>query len=349
MYRNPSPRTLATLIALTLALMATAALAVPKTDVVTLLNGDRITCEIKEMAYGKLRAKTDDLETVSIKWNKVANLESQYWFLVTRSNGDLHYGQILESNSPLTLIVSYMDKKVELPLYDIVEIQPVRYEFWDKYDISISFGYSWTEANASQRFNFDLGTGYSGRIYSWGLDASSILSDTDSTDPYRRLDSTLFLLRQTSGDFFARINMGAQRNDELGLRLRLTAAFSYGLYMVKTNRSEWLVTAGLSANQEQGTQDEEPTVNNAELPISSQYKFFKYDSMKSDIKLSGSYIPNLTFKDRYRYEIDVSGRQEIIKDLFVELKYYISYDSNPPAGANSKTDQGVVFSVGWSK
>lgn len=44
----------------------------PKTDVVVLANGDRITCEIKTLARGRLTVKTDAFGTVSIKWDHVA-------------------------------------------------------------------------------------------------------------------------------------------------------------------------------------------------------------------------------------------------------------------------------------
>lgn len=349
MLRNAPYRALATLVALSLALTASAALAVPKTDVITLLNGNTITCEIKEMSYGKLKVKTNDMGTLSIKWNKIANLKSQYWFLVTRSNGDLHYGQIKESDSPLTLVVTYMKNDVAIPLYDIVAIEPVRYNLWDKFYISAAMGYNWTQANDSQMFNLDFTTDYSGRVYSWGLNASSILSDNEGSDLYRRFDSNLFLSRQTTGDFFGKINTSAQRNDELGLRLRLSASLSYGYKLVQTNRNELKVSLGLSANREYGTQDDDPTENSGEVPISADYKLFKYDSLKSDIVVSASYIPNLTINGRYRYEIDIAASQEVISDLYVELSYYISYDSNPPAGANSNNDQGLIFSIGWTK
>ncbi|MEN8008582.1 MAG: hypothetical protein ABFS42_16355, partial [Candidatus Krumholzibacteriota bacterium] len=47
---------------------------VPKTDVITLVNGDVITCEIKEMVRGKVRAKTDHMGTIFIEWDKVTRV-----------------------------------------------------------------------------------------------------------------------------------------------------------------------------------------------------------------------------------------------------------------------------------
>jgi hypothetical protein len=38
----------------------------------------------------------------------------------------------------------------------------------------------------------------------------------------------------------------------------------------------------------------------------------------------------------------------MIKDLFWDLNYYNTYDSDPPSGSTSTTDYGVVTSLGWS-
>ena len=42
--------------------------AAQRTDVVELRNGDEITGEIKELARGKLKFKTDDMGTIYVEW-----------------------------------------------------------------------------------------------------------------------------------------------------------------------------------------------------------------------------------------------------------------------------------------
>ena len=48
-----------------IALVAAPGFARPKTDVVVLDNGDRITCEIKKLQRGKLTISTDASGTIS--------------------------------------------------------------------------------------------------------------------------------------------------------------------------------------------------------------------------------------------------------------------------------------------
>ena len=45
-----------------------------RTDVVTLLNGDRITGEIVELNRGRLELKTDDAGTIEIEWDNIARI-----------------------------------------------------------------------------------------------------------------------------------------------------------------------------------------------------------------------------------------------------------------------------------
>jgi hypothetical protein len=47
-------------------------------------------------------------------------------------------------------------------------------------------------------------------------------------------------------------------------------------------------------------------------------------------------------------EYDISLRQEIVKDLFIEPSGYVSYDNEPPSEASATTDYGVVISLGYS-
>ena len=69
MMSGPARRA-ATLAALVV-LLASTVFAQGKTDVVTLVNGDRITCEVSKLERGRLELKTDDIGTIYIEWDNV--------------------------------------------------------------------------------------------------------------------------------------------------------------------------------------------------------------------------------------------------------------------------------------
>ncbi len=69
--------------------------AAQKTDVVRLVNGDSITCEIKTLNKGQLTADTDDMGTLHMEWDKVISVASKRIFQVETSGGDRWLGSRL--------------------------------------------------------------------------------------------------------------------------------------------------------------------------------------------------------------------------------------------------------------
>lgn len=324
------------------------AAGLPKTDVITLISGDVITCEIKEMVRGKVRAKTDHIGTISIKWDKIARLDSQYWFLVTLRSGSLAYGQLPDSGEDGFLVVGFQEKVTTVPMSQVIEIEPIRYDLWDRFDISVALGINWTKASDVLQSNFDASAKYKGRLYSWGLDASSIITDKGDGDITRRNELGIYLQRELSGKLNWTADVGSYRNDELGVRLRVNLGANLGYFFFRTNHIELIALGGANVNREWATLDSDPT-NNAEGRVGTNFIIFYHDSPKTDLTVKADAYPSLTDGDRVRFEGSISGRQEIVKDLFVKLEYYESRDSKPPAGALSTEDRGIVFSIEWTK
>ncbi len=65
-----------------------------KTDIVELINGDRITCEIKKLDRGKLTVKTDGLGTISIEWDDIQHITSPMRFNVELATGERTFGSL---------------------------------------------------------------------------------------------------------------------------------------------------------------------------------------------------------------------------------------------------------------
>src|SRR5580765_2347113 len=78
-------------------LLAGPTFAAPETDVLVLLNGDRLTGEVKELSQGKLKFKTDTMDTLYIQWDKVANLQTQQRLEVELIGGGRYFGSAEQS------------------------------------------------------------------------------------------------------------------------------------------------------------------------------------------------------------------------------------------------------------
>ncbi len=61
--------------------------AQPRTDVVTLPNGDRITGEVVRLDRGRLEFKTDDAGTLYLEWDKLATVVATRLVEVVTSDG----------------------------------------------------------------------------------------------------------------------------------------------------------------------------------------------------------------------------------------------------------------------
>ena len=66
-----------------------------RTDVVTMKNGDRLTCEVTGVDHGTLYVKLDYVDgKIEIDWSKVAKLESNRLFIIKTDTGEVHEGSI---------------------------------------------------------------------------------------------------------------------------------------------------------------------------------------------------------------------------------------------------------------
>ena len=322
----------------------------PKTDKVILQNGDMITCDIKEMTYGKVRANTDDMGTVYIEWDKVARLISRYRFLVKLNSGALVYGQLPDSDEDniLNVVFEYEAEGARIPLHQVVSIESIRYDIWDRVDLSVSAGFNWTKASETSHADVAASANYKGRIYRYGIGGDATLTTERDNTTTRRQNLELYAGRLLNGRLQTNLNSGLQRNDQLGLALRASAGMDLGYLLIMSRHLELSTHAGLAGTREWATRDA-PHEDAAEAVLTVNFTFFQYDSPKTNLSAKAEIYPSLTVSDRVRLEFDTSLRHEVVSDLFVELKYYESRDNHPPAGAAATEDRGVVFSLGWTK
>ncbi len=90
-----------------------------------------------------------------------------------------------------------------------------------------------------------------------------------------------------------------------------------------------------------------PTEDSLEAFGTLRWGWFRYDSPELDLSTELQLIPNLTDTGRVRGEFDISLKWEMIEDLFWELSFYDSYDSDPIVRGAEKNDYGVNTSLGW--
>lgn len=329
-----------------IAILPALAHAREKTDIVFLDNGDRVTGEIKQLNRGILQLSTNDIGTINIEWEDVDSLSSVYQFRVEDNSGIKYFGAIFLTRAGELQVIQ--GGQVEEALHaNVVTITPLEASFWQQLDGSISIGYSYTKSNSLSQLTSDIYVIRRTEIRLWSLDISSMTTTQTDQPTQQREDATLSYSRLFDGPLFAIASTSAQKNDELGLDLRVLLSAGVGINLIQSNHNDLMTSLGLSVNREWSV-DVSDDGYNLEAFVSGRHSVFRYDYPKTDVTSEITVYPGLTTWGRVRAELDISASREIVKDFTFVLSFYDSYDNEPPDASSDKNDYGLVTSIGWT-
>ena len=343
--RQITRRTLPIVVLTTFLLAGLPAIA-QKTDVLTLDNGDIITGEIKELDRGRVRLSTSFASTIYVEWEHVVQAISDKQLEVEVSDGRVFFGSLEIPSAPGLLKVVGIFGETELELLDVVKITPIKQKFWKRFDGYLSLGFDFTKASGVARLNFDSRADYRARNYSTGIWVYSTITAQETLETSRRQGLEYNYTRHLRSKRFWQGLTGAEQNTELGIDLRVYIGGTYGWMAKQTNRTRVLFSGGLQTTREFRADAEE--TNNLELPVRTNYEFFKYSTPKLSVNIDVSLIPSISDWGRLRTAFDGRVSWEMIKDLMWEISGYFSSDNRPPMGAIASTDYGIVTSIKWT-
>ncbi len=319
----------------------------PKTDTLRLKNGDSVTCEILSLDHGLLTAKTESMGTVSVEWVDVLGLESHYQFRIETVDKETYYGTFAASILPGKLVVDQDGFQVILDMLDVVLIEKFKSSFLDRITGYVNFGFNFSEATTIRQLNFGAGLQYKSKINILSIDLSTIATSQDQGAETSRADLLIDFKRFFTGGLYGYGSTGLQHNSEMGIALRTSLGLGAGVAPVRTSIMDLTLSAGINGNNETALSDGGDQIS-LEGVLSSSYSIFVFQSPKTDLSTSFTYYPNITNNNRYRLSYDIRVRQEIVSDLFIDLKFYLSYDSDPPSSAVANRDYGFITGIGYS-
>jgi len=332
-----------------LVLLASAGTArAEKTDIVYMLNGDRVTCEIKNLERGRLKVSTDSMSTVYIEWKDIARVSSSALYIIEMEDGSRVEGRLADSDAEGQLLLRTEDKEQLVSMATVVWLDPLKLDarIIKRWDGSVSAGFDMTKANDNTSLSASFDARRRAETFLLNLNASVYSrSQTGTDDSFRAKVGGVY--RGLLEDRWYWAGLGnLERNDELGIDLRTLAGAGYGRFLTQTGRTLWSVTGGLAVVNEQRA-GEEAAETSVESFFSMDYEFFTYDTPKTTLTTSLTVFPSLTDGGRVRANLDFALRRELVKDLFIELSVYDSYDSRPPEDG-TENDYGIVTSLGYT-
>ena len=344
--RSPILSTGRALVCLALCLVAVPSLAA-STDEVYLLNGDRVTCDIKQLSRGRLRVKTDAMDTVYIDWDLIDRIATTKIMQVETLDGQRRLGE-LGGDESRELIVDGNNGSVSLPMGEVVQIERIKIDesILDRLGGSISAGVNYQQSSdvsassvsGSLRYReekFEITSGLSINNTTQAAAEDRLRADLDGA--YRRLLQERWFWTGF-GSF--------ERNDELGIDLRTLVGAGMGRFILQSNDRSWSVTAGITGSLEDRSGQSGEL--QGEWVFSTEFQVFRFQTPKIDLTTGADVYPSMSVDDRVRGNFDIKLRQELIVDLFWELTYFYKFDTRPPAAASSRSDTGIVTSLGYS-
>ena len=166
-----------------------------KTDVITLVNGDHVTGELKGMKAGLLELSTDNMSTIYIEWDKIDEVKTDKFFQVELDDGRIYFGSLEPGAKKDMLLVKGVTIDKQLFVQHIVEITRIKETFWDILGGYVQLGISYNKGSNVTDFSFNTDLTYYIRKRQFELVANSVISATGDTTTARNQNASFTFLR----------------------------------------------------------------------------------------------------------------------------------------------------------
>lgn len=318
-----------------------------KTDIIILSNGDRITGEIKNLAAAQLEVKTDYMGTVFIDWENIRNLISSIGQQIELSDGERLVGTIDKSPEDKDLIViTTADGQMGLDSARVVRMYPVGGGFWDRMDVNISLGFNFDKSSDVGKYNLSSDAIYRDpEFITLGRFSSEITTQQELENTRRNVLNISHLTFQPNKKYIS-YSGSMEQNDQLGIDLRTLLGIGYGWVPISDGHTWLTLGVGLAGNLEKPF-DNGDTDANLEGVGTIRYQYYQRSTPERSLDVYFQVFPSITQSNRVRADFTATARWEIIRDFFIGLDFYSSYDSQPPSELASEIDYGVRTTVGY--
>ena len=127
----------------------------PKADTVYFQNGDKITCEFKDLRNNLLRVSTSDAGSFNIEWDKIDSLYIKQLLIIVLDDGTKIIGGIIPSDTTGTVLIDVGFNTIPVKQLSIIQMYPYHKKFIKRLSGNFGFGYSSTKANKLKTIDFN--------------------------------------------------------------------------------------------------------------------------------------------------------------------------------------------------
>jgi hypothetical protein len=352
--RRKATMNIPTVILSTALLISTPLLAREKTDVLVMKNGDRMTCQVKGLSGGVLYVSFDYIDgTASVQWSKVAHLESNQLFIVTKGDGTVYTGRLNTPETPAGQpvkieVIETPEHEVVVDRTQIVKMAETSDRFWQRFNGEISSGIIYSKGNQSTQYNVASDVAYVRERWNAAANFSSNLSSSTGTNVSTRNDLQLGASRLLRWDnyFYAGLGNFLQSSTQ-GIRVQTTLGGGIGRYFKNTNNATISVLGGLAWQSTVYDPSIAPLgqQNLGAAVIAAEVKLFKFS--KTNLNVSAVLLPALSQPGRVHFNTNAAYYVKLFSNLKWNVSFYGNWDNQPPANF-SGSDYGSSSGLSWT-
>ncbi len=325
----------------------------PKTDVLYMKNGDKMTCEIKTMNAGALYVSLDYVDgTISVEWSRVARLESTRLFIVKLVDGTVYTGRMSilpeeGTDSVLVRLVQLDGTSVAFDKSQIAGLGGTSDKFWGRLNGDVTSGFGYSKGNNSTTYNFSSAVNYPRARWSASLFLNSNLSSSDGTTTSTRNQFGLGaskLLRWNTW-FYSGAFSGLQSTEQ-SITFQGSVSGGIGKYFKDTSTLKISMTGGAAYQATTYTSD---ISGNSEdviaALIAGRLSYVKFK--KTSLSVNANVLPALNDLGRFYFNANASYFVKLFGAVNWNLSFYGNWDTQPPAGS-SGSDYGFNSGLSWT-
>lgn len=326
----------------TLAILLGIASVAAAEDVVLLTSGNRMTGTIRELSRGELQFSIDGVGRVDIDWRNVAELRSAERFYIELTSGERQTGTLDVQAGQLRITTQSGTQQIDMQ--EVIRIGPAsERRFIEGLRGSVDAGFDFLSANdeIDWTINAELERRTQRRLTE--LAFNSLLRRRDDSTAQRRNHFEIGSRRFLENRWFVLGQLHLEEDRELDLDSRVLLGAALGRTLHQSNRSLFALYGGVDGDREKFRDVGTDTL--FELHGAVEWDWFDASSDNGlQFRTIAYYTPELS---RVRIEAQATLRRDIANDFYWALRFYESYNSDPPEDLES-SDLGVGLTIGRS-
>jgi len=318
-----------------------------KTDTIIHVNGNVLLGEIKKLDNGIISFKMDGMGTIKFELDKVNTFSSKKHFQFIVKNGIQYFGSFDTSAQQRMVKIVIMNGSETIPIDNIVEMYPIKKNFWLRTSGVFSLGFSFSKGSGIANLNTSGKLDYRNRKSYTVLNWTENATIQDDSVTSNKSDASLDFQRVLFRRWYAGINAELSSNSELGLELRTLGGFSLLNYLVHNNHNRLFMSVGASGNRE-WAETGGPATNNIEGLLGVNYHLFRYTTPEINVTTYINAYPSFTIPGRWRLNYSLDAKVEVINDFSIGINFYYNFDNKPVSVDASTSDYGITTTFSYS-